>query len=160
MGPLVRAEDAATLTAEQNREHLDRIVGMIEWMHDSVQDQRQPSGFVVVDTLHLTQCLHPGLLTWSDVESVDRRLAALGCKLLLLRGSTDVIWQRCIQARAHWWLKGEYAKRFGRTHEDFHAYFVGEQERFSEMAKRSLLQTLVLDNDGQVDDVIDRAHEF
>ena len=88
-----------------------------------------------------------------------RRLAALGCKLLLVRGSTSVILQRCIQARADWWLSGDYAARFGRTQEEFHEYFLGEQDKFLEMAERSALESLIVTNDGSIDDVIDRVHE-
>lgn len=159
MGPLATAEDGGALNSKANLEHLERIVAMLEWLHDSVLGQRQPSAFVLIDTLHLTQCLRPGLLTWRDVAAFDQRLATLGCKLLLLRGPRDVVWERCIKARASWWLNGEYARRFGRTHDEVHGYFLGEQERFDEMAEKSRLPTLVADNNGEVEDVIDSAHE-
>jgi thymidylate kinase len=159
MGPLAAAEDDGAPNSEQNREHLERIVAMLERLHESVQGQRQPSAFVLIDTLHLTQCLRPGLLAWLDVAAFDQRLAALGCRLLLLRGATDVVWDRCIKARASGWLTSEYAKRFGRTHDDVHRYFLGEQERFDEMAAESRLPTLVVENNGELQDVIDRAHE-
>lgn len=160
MGPLAHAEDTGELAARQNHAHLDRIVSMLEWLHDAVRRDRQPSGFVIVDTLHLTHCLRPGVLTWKDAVAFDRRLASIGCRLLLLRAGAPVVWERCIQDRAGWWLNTPYAARFGSTLEECQAYFLGEQDRFSEMARQSALEMLTLENEGEVDDVLDRAHDF
>jgi hypothetical protein len=160
IGPLAQAEDRGTPAAHQNHVHLDRIVSMLEWLHDAVRQDRQPSCFVMVDTLHLTHCLRPGALRWTDAAPFDRRLANIGVRLLLLRAQAPVVWERCIQDRAGWWLNTPYAARFGSTLEECHAYFLGEQERFNEMAGQSALDTLTLENDGDVDEVLDRAHDF
>lgn len=159
MGPLAAAGDAGALDPKGSRQHLEHVVAMLEWLHESVQGQHQPSAFVLIDTLHLTHCLRPGVLAWREVAAFDQRLAALGCRLLLLRGAADVVWKRCIKARASWWLNSEYARRFGRTHDQVHRYFLGEQQRFEEMAAESGLPTLVADNNGALQDIIDRAHE-
>lgn len=95
-GPLAMPEDNLTLTVDENLRHEECIVSLIEWLHASVQEHTRPWCFVVIDTLHLTHCVRPGVVKWNDVESFDRRLAALGCKLLLLQAAAATIWERGI----------------------------------------------------------------
>lgn len=159
-GPLADAEDAGTLTARDNTEHLEHVVRMLEWLSSSVADNRKPSCFVLVDTLHLTHCLRPGVLTWGDAADFDRRLAATGCKLLLLRASAEVVWLRSIEARAATSFLRAYCSKFGRTNEELHEYFLGEQEHFARMFEQSTLTKLLMPNDGAVEDVLDEAHRF
>src|SRR5580700_250826 len=119
-GPLARSEDDGTLTVEANLRHLERVVGMIEWLHASVQEHTRPWCFVLVDTLHLTHCVRPGVVKWNDVEAFDRRLAGVGCKLLFLQGTPATISERGITPRADQQFIREYARKFGRTHEEIH----------------------------------------
>src|SRR5215218_7346232 len=66
LGPLASAEDAGTLTVKDNLNHLEQIVSSIEWLSESVRDHKRQSCFVLVDTLHLTHCLRPGVLMWQE----------------------------------------------------------------------------------------------
>lgn len=159
-GPLAAAEDAGTLTVVDNRAHLARIVGLIEWLHAGVQHPKHPPCYVLIDTLHLTHCLRPGVVTWDDVAEFDHRLAALGCKLLLLRASADVVRERTIAARTETEFLREYARKFGRTDDELHAHFLHEQRRFEEMFACSAMAGLSLANDGAVEDVVDRAFDL
>ncbi len=156
-GPLAAPADAGTLTVAGNRAHLERIVGMMEWLHAGVQHRAHPPCYVLIDTLHLTHCLRPGVLEWSDVAEFDARLAALGCKLLLLRARTEVVRARSVDARWTTSFVRDYAVRFGGTHDELHAYFLREQDRFTDMFARSAMPKLELANDGAVEDVIDEA---
>src|SRR5579872_4190508 len=72
-GPLAAAEDDGSLTVEQNLQHLNRIVSLLEWLEQSVRGQQRPSCFVLVDTLHLTHCVRPGVVSAPDVAAVDAR---------------------------------------------------------------------------------------
>jgi hypothetical protein len=158
-GPLARAEDSGTLTVEQSVAHLERIAGIIEWLHAGVQEHRKPWCFVVIDTLHLTHCLRPGVVEWTDVVPIDRRLAQVGCKLLLLTGTRDTIWRRSIEDRTESQFL-EYARKFGRTDADLHAHFAGEQVKFRGMFERSEMPRISMSNDGDVEDVVDTAYRF
>jgi len=60
-GPLAVAEDQGTLTADENARHLERIVSHLEWLHASVQEHARPWCFVIIDALHLTHCMRPGV---------------------------------------------------------------------------------------------------
>ena len=159
-GPLARPEDEGTLTVDANLRHLERMVGMIEWLHASVQEHARPWCFVLIDALHLTHCVRPGVVKWSDVEPFDRRLSAAGCKLLFLQGTPATIWERGIKPRADQQFIQEYARKFGRTNEDIHSYFVCEQEKLVELFSRSVLTKRLLQSDGALDDVLKEALRF
>ncbi|MGH9900796.1 MAG: hypothetical protein ACRD68_03050 [Pyrinomonadaceae bacterium] len=159
-GPLAPAEDAGILTLNDNLRHLEHVVSTIEWLRGSVRNHARPSCFVLIDTLHLTHCLRPGVLTWPDAAAFDRRLAAAGCGLLLLRASAAVVRERSIEARADWPFLREYAAKFGRTREELHGYFIHEQEQFTHMFRRSAMPKLLIENDGAVESITDEAYEF
>jgi hypothetical protein len=159
-GPLATPEDKGALTVDENLRHLERIVGMIEWLHISVQEHTRPWCFVLVDTLHLTHCVRPGVVKWDDVEPFDRRLAAVGCKLLFLQASPATIWERGIRPRTDQQFIREYARKFGGTHEEIHSYFVGEQEKLVGLFSRSVITKRLLQSDGALDDVLMEALRF
>ncbi len=159
-GPLAPAEDAGTLTVHANLSHLEQIVRTVEWLKADVQPQTRPACFVLIDTLHLTHCVRPGVLSWADAAPFDQRLAAAGCKLLVLQATAEVVWQRAIKARADWPFLREYAAKFGRTPEELHRYFMGEQAEFGRMYERSAMTKLLLANNASVVEIIDMADEL
>jgi hypothetical protein len=159
-GPLATPEDRGTLTVAENLEHLDRIVTTLEWLHASVQQHDRAWCFVILDTLHLTHCVRPGVVRWGDVAPIDGRLAALGCSLLALRASPQTIWERGIVPRANEQFLLEYAKKFGQTHEEMHAYFVREQETLSGLFKQSAMRKTQMQSDGTIESVLDEAYRF
>jgi len=159
-GPLAVPEDDGTLTVTQNARHLDRIVSTMEWLHASVQEHDRPWCFVLIDALHLTHCVRPGVVQWTDVETCDRRLAALGCKLLFVQVLPSTLWGRGIESRANDQFLLEYARKFGRDHEEIHAYFVKEQKILAGLFARSVMPKLRLNCDGAVETVLDAAFKF
>jgi hypothetical protein len=159
-GPLAIPEDRGTLTVQQNQLHLERIVSLLEWLHASVQEHTRPSCFVVIDTLHLTHCVRPGIVTWPDVAAYDRRMAALGCKLLLLQTSDQAIWDRGIEPRKKEQFLLEYAKKFRKNHNEIHEYFVREQRSLADLFSSSAMPKLLLQNDASVESAADRAYRF
>lgn len=160
-GPLAVPEDKGTLTVNENSRHLEGIVGMIEWLQASVREHTRPWCFVAVDTLHLTHCVRPGVVKWGDVEPFDRRLAALGCKLLFLHATRETIWERGIKPRANEQFMQEYAKKFGSTPEEIHGYFVREQETLTELFSRSAMPKMLVQNDGATGpQTLEKAWQF
>lgn len=159
-GPLAIPEDRGTLTVAENLRHLDRIVAMLDWLRDSVQGHARPWCFVIIDTLHLTHCVRPGIVKWTDVAAVDHRLAALGCKLLLLQASPHAIWERGIQPRIDQQFLLEYARKFGKSHDEIHAYFVSEQQNIADLFSHSVMPKRLVQNDGAVNHVLDEAYRF
>ena len=159
-GPLAALEDRGTLTVAENLQHLDRIVSLLEWLQISVQEHSKAWCFVIVDTLHLTHCVRPGVVNWTDVAETDQRLASLGCKLLSIRASVEHLWQRGIEPRRNEQFLLEYARKFGRTNEEIHAYFVREQEVLGELFSQSVMPKLALHTDADADGILDEAYRF
>jgi hypothetical protein len=159
-GPLAPQEDAGTLTVAENQRHLERIVGTIEWLHACVQEHDKPWCFVIVDALHLTHCVRPGVVKWSDVETFDQRLAAVGCKLIVLRGAPATIWERGIVPRAGEQFLVAYARKFGRNHGEIHEYFVREQETIGGLYARSAMPKRMMQNDGALESAVEEAFGF
>ncbi len=158
-GPLAPAEDCGTLTVAQNCVHLERIVATLEWLHDAHEHSPVPS-FAIVDTLHLTHCLRPGIVAWPDVEPYDRRLAAIGCKLLLLTAERETLRARSIEARIGQQFLEEYARKFGRTNDEILDHFVAEQRKFTTLSGCSAMQTLTLDAGVPSGNASARAYAF
>lgn len=159
-GPLAIPENLSALTVAENLQHLDRIVSHLEWLSRSVQEHTKPWCFVILDTLHLTHCVRPGIVQWSDVAPIDRRLAALGCKLLSLHASPQHLWQRGMEPRKNEQFLLEYAKKFGQTNEQIHSHFVREQETLAELFSQSVMPKLHLENDGSVNDILTEVYQL
>jgi hypothetical protein len=157
-GPLAPAEDAGTLTEEENRRLLDRVVQTLEWLREDVSRSAPPC-FALIDTLHLTHCVRPGVLPWSDAVTFDRRLAEAGCRLLLLRGRTETIRERSVKGRTGTQFR-QYANKFGPDDESLASHFFAEQARFDEMFADSAMTKKSLDNDGPAGDIADEAYRF
>ena len=95
---------------------------------------------VVVDTLHLTQCLRPGVLEWDDVAAIDRRLSALVARLLLLDADDDTVRRRTVEARAETeFIRGYSLGRFGEDEDGVVRHFLRERDRFRELFDPSAL---------------------
>ena len=158
-GPLAPAEDRGSLTVAENLELLDRIARTLEWLHADLRHSDKPC-FVLIDSLHLTHCLRPGILTWEDAAPVDRRLAEIGCKLLLLMGTEETIRSRTIRARADSQFLTQYAAKFGQTLEMIHAHFVNEQAQLVRMFGQSALEKRMFENDGSLDTIVEEVYGF
>ena len=158
-GPLAPAEDRGSLTVEANLQLLDRVAQTLEWLHADLRHSDKPC-FVLIDSLHLTHCLRPGILAWEDAVPIDRRLAEIGCKLLLLTGREETIRSRTIHARANLQFLTQYATKFGQTLDLIHAHFVREQAEFVSMFAKSALEKRMFENDESLDTIMDAAGSF
>lgn len=159
-GPLAVPEDKGTLTIDENVRHLERIVSILEWLHSGVQEHSRPWCFVLIDTLHLTHCVRPGVVSWQNVAGFDRRLAALGCGLLFLEASPGSIWERGIKPRMNEQFILEYTNRFGTTNEEKHDYFVREQQTLAGLFSSSAMPKVALNSDTPIDALCDQARAF
>ncbi len=160
-GPLAAAEDAGGLSREACLYHIGRAVDVLEWFVTSLRDETKPKCFALVDCLHLTACLRPGVVDWSDVSVVDRRLASIGARLVLLDASDATVAARTVQSRAgSQFIEGYARGRFGETDEELVAHFRREREEFRSLFSRSEMDRLCLDAEGTADQLADEAYEF
>lgn len=155
-GPLADGEDAGTLTAAENVAHLNAVLGLVESF--ASQGRGRWPVFVSADTLHLTHCVRPGVVSWPDVRGADERLGSLGASLVFLRARPETLWQRTVWGRRETAFIRRYAlRRFGGTLEAVHGHFVREQERLAELVDRSRLAKLVFDAEADPDELAGRA---
>ncbi len=145
-GPLNPAEDVGTLTKEDTLAHLRTIGDYLSWLVEAAAQGGMPQPWIVVDTLHLTHCVRRGL-AWEDVAALDAVLARVGGKLLFLKVSPETIWNRLFEGPERAAFRHGYARRFGKTPEDIHRYFVDEQERMEQLYQASSLWKRIIDAD-------------
>lgn len=154
-GPLAPGEDAGTLTVAENLAHLEGIVAMLERL--------APPGrfFGLVDTLHLTHCHRPGVVSWSDVAALDGRLAELGARLLFLHASPETLWRRGIEPRlAEPFMTGYAGPRWGPSVEDVHRRFVAEQESMRALLARTRMAHRSVAADGPLAGYLEDCLDF
>src|SRR5580693_3955141 len=73
-GPLAIDEDQNTLTKEMTKAHLDNIYNLLHWSATSLKKEHKIKFFGIIDTLHLTHCVRPGIIGWNDVRVFDGML--------------------------------------------------------------------------------------
>ena len=160
-GPLAAREDDGTLTVDDNLHHLDRLVTWLEWLVESARDATRTKCVVLVDTLHLTHCLRPGVVSWADVATIDRRLHAIGCRLLLLDAEDDTVRDRTVLARATTeFIRGYALGRFGDSEAGLIGHFQRERDRFRTLYAASAMTKRMVAAEDAVDDIIHTALAF
>lgn len=148
------------LAAAQNLAHLERIFDLVSWMASLVSYEQRKVFLCTIDTLHITHCFRPGVLSWERVASFDRRLAGLGCKLLFLRATRETIWERTILGRKDNRFITHYGQRYGESLEEIHSYYAQEQESMLTLVERTRIETKILDCERSVADLSEEAFDY
>lgn len=123
---------------------------LVDWLKRS----DRPDRWLVVDSLHLTQWVRPGVLGLSSFASIDKQLARLGARGLLLTVTPELIHQRVIFGRANTPFR-TYAAKWASDDETLHARFVTEQETMREVCSISLMKWDQIDGGLPVDALSD-----
>jgi hypothetical protein len=159
-GPLAPAEDAGTLTRARCLVHLERIVAGLEWLAESVRGEATAKCFALVDCLHLTACLRPGAVAWSDVAPLDARLEACNCRLVLLDACDTTVAERSVRARAGTQFLDYARRRFGPGEDDIVRHFRAERDTFRELSAASRMSSLRLTAEAAPSQLADQAFRF
>ena len=160
-GPLAAGEDQRTLTSRQCLDHIAHIVSWLEWLVASTRGEVRTKTFLLVDTLHLTHCLRPGVVRWEDVTIFDRRLADIGGKLLLLDAEDETVRERSVIARAETeFIQGYALGRFGQDEAELVDHFQRERDAFRLMFAKSCMHKARLASEALVEEVAARARHF
>src|SRR5579862_6882132 len=159
-GPLAVDEDKGTLTKEMNTKHLDRIQAALEWLASSLGSEHNVEFYCLADTLHITQCVRPGIIEWKDIAPYDTKLKQIECKLIFIKAKPATIWDRGIVPRLKDQFMLEYARKFGRNPGEIHQYFVDEQQKLEMLATNSSLERLVLNAETDFKSNVDEAYRF
>jgi len=80
------------------------------------------------------------VVTWNDVANFDQQISSLGCKLIFLEASKEVIWERTVWSRRDNEFITHYGEKYGSSLEGIHDYFVQEQEAMLSVVKQSNME--------------------
>ena len=158
--PLAPDEIDSKLLPEQNIAHLEQILDLLTWLVSSVSYEQRKIFFCTIHTLHITHCVRPGILSWNDVATFDRRLQQLGCKLIFLRATEETIWERTVWGRRENEFIIYYGRKYGDSLENIHNYYVQEQEKMLAIAELSAMKKLMVDCGRTIPDISQEAFDF
>ena len=119
---------------------------LIDWLKRT----DRPDRWLVVDSLHLTQWVRPGVLGLSSFASIDKQLARIGARGVLLVVTRETVRQRVIVGRAKTPFR-TYAAKWAPDDAALLARFVAEQETMKEVCGISLMKWDQMDGGMPVD---------
>jgi hypothetical protein len=158
-GPLAVYEDMG-LTKEMNKKHLEQVYNALQWFASSLASEHKVKFFCLIDTLHITHCVRPGIVEWKDVSSYDTKLKQIECKLVFIKAKPATIWDRGIAPRLNEQFMLEYAKKFGNNLEEIHQYFVNEQQKLEEIVNESSMEKICLNAEDDFRQNLDETYRF
>ena len=159
-GPLAIDEDHNTLTKEMNIAHLDNIFKLLNWSVTSLKTEHKIKFFGIIDTLHLTHCVRPGVIEWNDIRDYDAKLKGIGCKLIFISAQPQTIWDRGIMPRAHEEFITNYGKKFGKDLHEIHQYFIREQLRLEKIVSSSQLDKIYTQAEDDFETNVEKSYKF
>ncbi|MFN8486173.1 MAG: zinc ribbon domain-containing protein [Caldilineaceae bacterium] len=150
----------ASFTAEDHVNYLEQIYDTLSFLSQPPGLIPQPKLACIIETLHLTLAVRPGLLSQPQILAYDQRLAALGCKLIFIKVSPESHWERCIWERRNNGFITKYGAKYGRNLEEIHSYYVAEQRRLLELFEYSSMQKLLVDGESSPETLAEIAFDF
>ncbi len=159
-GPLAPDEDSLSLTKEKNIKHLEEIYNILKWHVNSIGSRENIKFLCLIDTLHITHCVRPGIVDWEDVKEYDNKLKELGCKSIFLKANDENIRKRTIDSRKENKSLMNYYKKFGNTSEEIHNYFINEQKELNSMFDKSKLHKKLLDVNCSEKNYVETVYNF
>jgi len=159
-GPLAIDEDNGTLTKEINKAHLGNIYNLLDWSISSLKDERKVKLFGLLDTLHFTHCVRPGVIDWNDIVEYDTKLKAIECKLIFISAEPQTIWDRGIMPRINEQFITGYATKFGKDIKEIHQYFVGEQVQLQKLVTKSCLTKIDIRAEDDFEKNVEKSYNF
>jgi hypothetical protein len=158
--PLRPDEVNSPLRAEDQLRTLARMYETLAFVSHPSGSPSGPPFICVVETLHLTLAVRPGLLSLQQILDYDAKLSSLGCRLIFIQVSPQTLWQRCIWERRKNGFITIYSRKYGGTLEEIFEYYVGEQQRMLELFERSRMRKLLIDGDTLPEAMSEKAYKF
>jgi adenylate kinase family enzyme len=150
-------EHAGTLTPADHLDLLDQHVSYLEqvkarldqmpWCDNSGINMRLP---FLIERFHFTHVFHYPYLNWEHVAGIDRRMAALGGKLVVLTLDGSTLEERIILGRSPGWR--DYIRRFGDTNQKVVDHYARQQDYLRELAEKTSMEKLILNTTCQDED--------
>lgn len=132
----------------------------MEWLASSLIYEHKVKLFALIDTLHLTHCVRPGILDETDIQKFDMKMEKLDSKLIFVKAEPQTIWERGILPRKNEEFILVYGKKFGSSLEEIHRYFVNEQIRLEQLALNSNMDKIFLEAENNFGENVEKAVNF
>ena len=159
--PIMSDDLPALPGKKEHRQHLRKIIKMLEWNLEGLQPSKWYALHGLIDTLHLTHAFRPGVLTWSELTYIDQYLGALGAKMIFLEAQHQTLWDRLIVGRgSDPAYLNHFQRRFGDTPEAVHAYYTKEQVQMRGLLRRSAMESLIVPAEDSSVDNLAQAYQF
>jgi thymidylate kinase len=144
--PIVSDEDNFYAGKADTLNHLSKILDLIRTTVCIRKDKVDTKLSVIIDTLHITLCFRPGNISWREVAAYDKHLAEMNCRLVFIKALPETIWERAILKRsaADTLYLSKYQKKYGKTLEQVHQYYMNEQEKMLQIITKSALQQITI----------------
>lgn len=112
------------------------------WLERDRTAQKMP---FVLERFHLSHVYHHDNVAWTDVDSIDKKLYNLNAKLFIFTIKPEDMKHRIIEDynKSGW---QDYLKTIGKNDSEIIEYFSKKQEEYLSMAKRSHLDTVLIDS--------------
>jgi len=118
------AEDAGLLDDGLNAHILQKQVAYLKKL---LETDSKKTRVIILDTLHVTQMIRPGVLSKESFRVVDLALLQLCCRIAFLWISKETLMQRTIVGRRGTGF-ARYASKFGKTEKEVCSHFYKEQQ--------------------------------
>ncbi|MEZ4711873.1 MAG: hypothetical protein R3A44_32105 [Caldilineaceae bacterium] len=148
------------ITADEQLAYLNRIHHLLDFLAHPTGPNSTPPFSCLIETLHLTLSTKPHILSPAQLVEYDRKLAAIGCKLIFIRVTPETLWERCIWQRRHNGFIIVYGQKYGRTLDEIHAHYVAEQAHMLRLFEESTMPKILLDGELSNEELIDTAYDF
>jgi len=148
------------LTAEDHWRFLTRIHETLSFLSHPSGPSSSPPLMCIIETLHLTLAVRPGLLSREQTLDFDAKLSGIGCKLIFIRVSPRTLWERCIWQRRKNGFITIYSQKYGDTLEEIFDYYLDEQKRLLAWFERSSMRKLLVDGDTPPEVITEEAYGF
>jgi hypothetical protein len=113
-----------------------------------IRDLAARPGYVILETLHWSLSLRPGIKDAAWYAEYEAALRVLGAKTLLVVADESRHYSQ-LMARRDTEFFSTYGRRYGGTTEEVISYYIREQATFTEIADRSTIRTMTLDSSSE-----------
>ena len=149
--PIAPSEDAGTLTDAENLRELRAVVDEI----DALAEDATTEHLILVDTLHVTQHVRPGILSARAFQRIDAALRQLGTRGIFLRADLPTLFARAVVARRGTGFL-RYASKFAASERGLAEHFCAEQVRMmAQIEKASDVPWSILDSESDVHSLVE-----
>jgi thymidylate kinase len=138
------------VTRQDHLDILNSIVGTLEDLNDRLEamdwarrNRINQQMHFILERFHLSHLFHFTSLEWEDVASIDRRLADLNARLVVLTMDESAMQRRIMMDSNKQWQS--YLQSIGSTEAEVITHFMVQQEQLLALCERTAIPVRIID---------------